>query len=81
MTDFFQQATGVHNFAAETKPLVGADILISLADLIGDSILIYRCWVIWGKNYLIVIIPWLCTMGGFSAYRTPFFVSAVHAVT
>lgn len=60
------QATGVDDFAAETKPLVGADILISLADLIGDGILIYRCWLIWGKNYLVVVIPSLCAVSGFA---------------
>ncbi|KAI9452642.1 hypothetical protein BJY52DRAFT_1124203 [Lactarius psammicola] len=60
------QSTGVHDFAAETKPLVGADIFISLADLIGEGILIYRCWIIWGKNYFIVIIPSLCAVGGFA---------------
>ena len=65
----------MQGFAAETKPLVGADLLISLADMIGDSILIYRCWAIWGKNHLVIIIPSLCAVGGFSAYFTQFFVA------
>lgn len=72
----FQQAIGVHDFAAETKPLVGADLFISLADLIGDGILIYRCWIIWGKNHLIIIIPSLCAVGGFGTHLTLFFVAA-----
>ncbi|KAI9442688.1 hypothetical protein H4582DRAFT_1304510 [Lactarius indigo] len=60
------RVTGGRDFAAETKPLVIADFLISLADLIGDSILIYRCWLIWVNNYLVTIIPSLCAMGGFA---------------
>ncbi|KAI0297895.1 hypothetical protein B0F90DRAFT_1926747 [Multifurca ochricompacta] len=59
------QAIGVNHFADETNPLLGADLLISLADLIGDAILIYRCWLIWGKNYFVIIIhhsvPWLAS--------------------
>ncbi|KAL7277248.1 hypothetical protein ACG7TL_009101 [Trametes sanguinea] len=39
---------GVAGFANETKVLVGADILISLSDLLGDFVLIYRCWIVWG---------------------------------
>ncbi|KAI0292631.1 hypothetical protein B0F90DRAFT_1920266 [Multifurca ochricompacta] len=60
------QAIGVNHFADETNPLLGADLLISLADLIGDAILIYRCWLIWGKNYFVIIIPSLCAVAGFA---------------
>ncbi|KAJ7087079.1 hypothetical protein C8R44DRAFT_893246 [Mycena epipterygia] len=32
--------------------------------LIADSILIWRCWVVWNRNFKIVIIPILCTIAG-----------------
>ena len=60
-----QQATGVENFADETMPLVGADVLISFCDLLGDLLLLYRCWVIWGKNYWIVFTPLVTAGAGF----------------
>jgi len=50
-------AAGVNNFANETNELVGADLLISLTDFIGEVILVYRCWLLWSKNYWIIILP------------------------
>ncbi|EJF59590.1 hypothetical protein BD309DRAFT_854657 [Dichomitus squalens] len=47
-------------------PLLGADILISFCDLLGDLILLYRCWVIWGKNYWIIIAPLVTAGAGFA---------------
>ena len=44
---------------------MGADIFLSLCDLLGDYILIYRLWVLWGKNYWIIILPSLCAVAGF----------------
>ncbi|KAI0760375.1 hypothetical protein C8Q74DRAFT_1208445 [Fomes fomentarius] len=59
-------ATGVRGFADETAKLMGADILISLSDFLGDLILIYRCWVIWNKNLWVVFFPFLTAAGGFA---------------
>ncbi|KAF8843683.1 hypothetical protein BDN67DRAFT_1066601 [Paxillus ammoniavirescens] len=59
-------AIGVTGYANETSSLVGADFFISFINLLGDFILIYRCWMVWGKNYLVVIIPLLSSIGGFS---------------
>ncbi|KAI0631211.1 hypothetical protein C8Q77DRAFT_1062309 [Trametes polyzona] len=59
------QAIGVHGFANETKPLVGADILIPLTDLLGDTILLYRCWAMWGGNLWILVLPVLTSLAGF----------------
>ncbi|KAI0325174.1 hypothetical protein GY45DRAFT_1330645 [Cubamyces sp. BRFM 1775] len=58
--------TGVDGYANETKPLVGADILISLTDLIGDIVLVYRCWIVWERKYWIVLLPLLTAIAGFS---------------
>lgn len=55
----------MENFAAETKELFVADILISLIDLCGGIVLLHRCWLIWDKNYLVIILPFLTAVGGF----------------
>ena len=65
-----QNATGVDHFADETMPLLGADILISFCDLLGDLILLYRCWVIWGKNHWVVAFPLLTATVGFGESPT-----------
>ena len=52
-------------FANETHVLVGADILRSFSDLLAGLILLYRCWVIWGKNTLVIILPFLTALAGF----------------
>ena len=65
LTLSYQAAKGVHGYANETTQLVGADIFLSLCDLLGDYILIYRLWVLWGKNYWIIILPSLCAVAGF----------------
>lgn len=56
--------TGVDGFANETSVLVGADILISVTDFFGQLILIYRCWLLWSKNYWVVVLPSLTSIGG-----------------
>lgn len=56
--------TGVDGFANETDVYFGADLLISIADFFGDLILIYRCWLIWNKNYYVTILPLLTSIGG-----------------
>ncbi|EJF59735.1 hypothetical protein DICSQDRAFT_156087 [Dichomitus squalens LYAD-421 SS1] len=58
--------TGVQGYARETSQLVAADIFISLCDLLGDYILIYRLWVIWGRNWWIILLPSLCAVAGFA---------------
>lgn len=55
-------------FANETDVYFGADLLISIADFFGDLILIYRCWLIWNKNYYVTILPLLTSLGGLSKF-------------
>ena len=49
-------------------------MLISICDLLGDTILIYRCWVLWDRNYWITILPTLTAVGGFGKYCACFMV-------
>ncbi|KAK7683148.1 hypothetical protein QCA50_013821 [Cerrena zonata] len=58
-------ATGVPDFAAETMPLFASDIFISLIDFVGDLVLLYRCWMVWGKNGWVIILPFLTAASGF----------------
>jgi len=60
-------ANGVPNYADETKPLFGADILISLTDFIGDMFLLWRCWVVWEGNFYVLILPFLTSLAGFAS--------------
>ncbi|KAI0828633.1 hypothetical protein BC628DRAFT_83193 [Trametes gibbosa] len=59
------QAIGVNGYANETKQLVGADILISVCDLLGDAMLIYRCWAMWRGNYWVLVLPVISAVAGF----------------
>ncbi|KAI6042535.1 hypothetical protein EDC04DRAFT_2878478 [Pisolithus marmoratus] len=56
--------TGVNGYAAETMPLLGADILVSVTDFFGDLVLIYRCWIIWSKTPIVIVLPFLAALGG-----------------
>ena len=57
--------------ALAEESAVGADILISFSDLLAGLILLYRCWVIWGKKYWIVLPPFVMALGGFGAPPSP----------
>jgi hypothetical protein len=54
-----QTATGVQGFAIGTQAIDGANFLIILTDFIADLILIYRCWLLWSRNYWVIILPTL----------------------
>jgi len=55
----------VNGYANETTQLMGADFLISWIDLLGDLILIYRCWMVWDNNYYVIVLPLLSSITGF----------------
>ena len=37
--------------------LAVAHLIILVTDLIGELILIYRCWLLWSRNYWVIIFP------------------------
>jgi len=59
-------------FADLTQPIFAAKHAIYFTMmLVGDSIVIYRCYVVWNRNFWIVLFPILCSMGsGACAYQT-----------
>ncbi|KAH7913519.1 hypothetical protein BJ138DRAFT_1081397 [Hygrophoropsis aurantiaca] len=66
------QNSGVPGYSNENRRLAAADFLISLTDLIGDLVLLYRCWMVWGKNYYIIILPFLSAIAGFACIMEVF---------
>ncbi|KAG1756995.1 hypothetical protein EDB19DRAFT_1865806 [Suillus lakei] len=52
-------------FANETSALIGANLMISVVDIIGDLLLLYRCWLVWGKQFYVIVVPLLTALGGF----------------
>ena len=59
-----QLNTGVNGFANETFTFVGTDFLISVSNFMGEVILIYCCWLLWSKNYVIIILLSLTAIAG-----------------
>lgn len=56
--------------ASETIPLAVGDFILSVADLMGNFVLLHRCWVVWERNYFILLFPALSALGGFGEYGT-----------
>ncbi|KAG2066748.1 hypothetical protein BDR04DRAFT_1106193 [Suillus decipiens] len=52
-------------FGNETPVLMGANLMISVVDVIGDLLLLYRCWLVWGKNFYVIVLPLLTALAGF----------------
>ena len=42
---------------ANEKILPVSDLFILVTDFIGELILIYRCWLLWSRNYWVIILP------------------------
>ncbi|KAJ6496164.1 hypothetical protein C8R45DRAFT_985114 [Mycena sanguinolenta] len=66
-----------------TQPIFAAKHAIYFTMmLLGDSIVIYRCFIVWGRNYWTVVIPALCSLGsGVSAYQTIWAVRHIQSAT
>ncbi|EKM58138.1 uncharacterized protein PHACADRAFT_139802 [Phanerochaete carnosa HHB-10118-sp] len=60
----YLSANGVNGFGDEDYHTFIADCTVSVADFLGDLILIYRCWIIWSGNYWITVLPLLSSVGG-----------------
>ncbi|KAI1783889.1 hypothetical protein LXA43DRAFT_955783 [Ganoderma leucocontextum] len=50
------------------NPIVYVQIALEVVNcLIGDSIVCWRAWVLWGRDYRIIIPPVLCIVGGLAS--------------
>ena len=61
-----QNTTGVKGFANITTLLIAAGPIVMVAEIMGDLIIIYRCWVLWSKNYWVTVVPTLSAIGTLS---------------
>jgi hypothetical protein len=52
-----QEHTGPELSRKERAVRIAADVLIIVTDFIGELILIYRCWLLWSRNYWVIILP------------------------
>ncbi|PBK93909.1 hypothetical protein ARMGADRAFT_1079402 [Armillaria gallica] len=41
-----------------------SSVVASINILLADCVIIWRCWIIWGRNWRIVFLPSLCTLCG-----------------
>ncbi|KAK0439679.1 uncharacterized protein EV420DRAFT_1733612 [Desarmillaria tabescens] len=41
-----------------------ASVVASTNILMADCVIIWRCWVIWGRNWRIIVLPSICTLCG-----------------
>jgi len=49
----------VENDLLSARINLAASVMYSIIDWLSQCILIYRCWVIWGRRYYIIIVPLL----------------------
>jgi hypothetical protein len=40
----------------------GENVLISVTDFLGECILMYRCWAMWGGNLWVIAIPFVASL-------------------
>lgn len=67
-----QENAPFSDFGNETYALMGANLMISVVDVIGDLLLLYRCWLVWGKNFYMIVLPLLTALGGFGKSSSVF---------
>ncbi|KAF8889858.1 hypothetical protein BD779DRAFT_1671621 [Infundibulicybe gibba] len=60
--DFFQNARSTlvadaENGDAASKISLASSVIFSLIDYLAQMILLYRCWIIWNKRWVVVAVP------------------------
>ncbi|KAK0466037.1 uncharacterized protein EV420DRAFT_1709749 [Desarmillaria tabescens] len=43
---------------------IGMSTTGMIGTILADSIMIWRCWMIWGKHWLVIVLPTLCLVSG-----------------
>ncbi|KAK0445281.1 uncharacterized protein EV420DRAFT_1768027 [Desarmillaria tabescens] len=43
---------------------IGVGVTGIIGGILADSIMIWRCWMIWGKHWLVIVLPSLCLICG-----------------
>lgn len=61
-------STGVDGYANGSAVGFGENLLISVTDFIGECILMYRCWAIWGGNLWIIAVPFIASLTALACF-------------
>ncbi|KAJ7280630.1 hypothetical protein C8J57DRAFT_1500848 [Mycena rebaudengoi] len=62
---YFQDGLGANTYFSSDAQVLGTvgDVFVALSFLLADSMIIYRLWVVWSYNKLVVIVPIMGLMG------------------
>jgi len=60
--DFFQMGPTINHEAFKVLYITHG-VAFACCDFIAQSILIYRCWIVWGRNTRVVVVPLILTIG------------------
>ncbi|KAJ7264232.1 hypothetical protein C8J57DRAFT_1718686 [Mycena rebaudengoi] len=62
---YFQDGLGAHIFFNDNSQLTETlqNAFVGLSIVLGDLMIIYRLWVVWSFNKLVVVLPLLCIIG------------------
>ncbi|KAF8877045.1 hypothetical protein BD779DRAFT_1558871 [Infundibulicybe gibba] len=66
-TAYFFVVPDVKNTDTAFKFDIGSFVIFALADYLAQMILLYRCWIVWGRRWAVVALPGflaLVTLGG-----------------
>ncbi|EKM56811.1 uncharacterized protein PHACADRAFT_254136 [Phanerochaete carnosa HHB-10118-sp] len=61
-------STGVDGYANGSPVGFGENILISVTDFVGECILMYRCWGIWGGNLWVIAVPFTASLTALACF-------------
>ncbi|KAK0433260.1 hypothetical protein EV421DRAFT_1441328 [Armillaria borealis] len=50
-----------YSFVPDTSALAIVGIVALLSTVLADATLIWRCWIVWGRSWCIVLVPIACT--------------------
>ncbi|KAK0185072.1 hypothetical protein F5146DRAFT_1073337 [Armillaria mellea] len=46
-------------------PDMGIGITAAVSTVVADSCMIWRCWLVWGRRWRVVLVPIICLVSGF----------------
>ncbi|KAF8999653.1 hypothetical protein BDQ17DRAFT_1328182 [Cyathus striatus] len=59
----YEEMTGSQQFTEQDNLEFAYTMSYALIDFVAQSILLYRCWIIWDKKYFLIIFPGLLAIG------------------
>ncbi|GJE97582.1 hypothetical protein PsYK624_138030 [Phanerochaete sordida] len=60
--------TGVDGYANGSAVGFGENMLISVTDFVGECILMYRCWAIWGGSLWVIAVPFVASLTALACF-------------